>query len=60
MISSMTIAVDLAQTVFETAITDAESRIVERHRSSGLQFQQFFFNHAPAMIVMEATGSAHC
>nr|WP_123592281.1 IS110 family transposase [Salinisphaera halophila] len=59
MTSSMTIAVDLAKTVFEIAIADAEWRIVERHRLSRAQFQTFFFNRESATIVMEACGTAH-
>ena len=39
MTSSMTIAVDLAKTVFEIAIADSDWRIVERHRLSRSQFQ---------------------
>ena len=59
MTSSMTIAVDLAKTVFEIAVADADWRIVERHRLSRSQFQAFFFNREPAMVVMEACGTAH-
>ena len=59
MTSSMTIAVDLAKTVFEIAIADSDWRIVERHRLSRAQFQAFFFNRAPATVVMEACGTAH-
>lgn len=59
MTSSMTIAVDLAKTVFEIAIADADWRIVERHRLSRAQFQQFFFNREPTTVVMEACGTAH-
>lgn len=59
MTSSMTIAVDLAKTVFEIAIADSHWRIVERHRLSRSQFQQFFFNREPATVVMEACGTAH-
>ena len=59
MTSSMTIAVDLAKTVFEIAIADSHWRIVERHRLSRSQFQQFFFNREPTTVVMEACGTAH-
>ena len=59
MTSSMTIAVDLAKTVFEIAVADADWRIVERHRLSRSQFQTFFFNREPATVVMEACGTAH-
>lgn len=59
MTSSMTIAVDLAKTVFEIAIADDNWRIIERHRLSRSQFQQFFFNRESATVVMEACGTAH-
>lgn len=59
MTSSTTIAVDLAKTVFEIAIADANWRIVERHRLSRSELQKFFFNREPATIVMEACGTVH-
>src|SRR5690625_846678 len=59
MSSSMTIAVDLAKSVFEIAIADSDWRIVERRRLSRSQFQCLFFNRQPATVVMEACGTAH-
>src|SRR5699024_5677961 len=59
MTASMTIAVDLAKTVFEIAVADADWRIVERYRLSRSQFQKFFFNRAQSTVVMEACGTAH-
>ena len=58
MTSSMTIAVDLAKTVFEIAVADSQWRIVERHRLSRSQFHRFFFNREPAAVVMEASVAA--
>lgn len=57
--TSMTIAVDLAKSVFEVAIADEHWRITERHRLSRSQFQRFFHNRPPATVVMEACGTAH-
>lgn len=59
MSASMTIAVDLAKSVFEVAVADADWRIVERKRLGRSQFQQFFFNRQSATVVMEACGTAH-
>ncbi len=53
-----TVAVDLAKTVFERAITDEQGRIVERKRLSREAFARFFANRPPCRIVMEACGSA--
>jgi transposase len=54
-----TIAVDLAKTVFERAITDDQGRLVERKRLSREAFARFFANRPPCRIVMEACGTAH-
>lgn len=59
MSASMTIAVDLAKTVFEIAVADSDWRITERYRLSRSQFQRFFFNRAGTSVVMEACGTAH-
>lgn len=50
-----TVAVDLAKTVFELAITDASGRLVERKRLS----REAFANRPPCRVVMEACGTAH-
>lgn len=55
----ITIAVDLAKTVFELAITDGQGRLAERKRLSREAFSRFFANRPPCRIVMEACGTAH-
>ena len=59
MSTSMTIAVDLAKTVFEIAVANSRGTITERHRLSRAQFQRFFHNRDRATVVMEACGTAH-
>ena len=57
--NATTVAVDLAKTVFELAISDEQGRLVERKRLSREGFAQFFVNRPPCRIVMEACGAAH-
>jgi transposase len=52
-----TIAVDLAKSVFEIAVSDRPGRIRERHRLSRARFVRFFAQ--PALVLLEACGSAH-
>jgi transposase len=54
-----TIAVDLAKSVFEVAVSEQPGRVTERHRLSRQAFGQFFANRRPAVVLMEACGSAH-
>lgn len=55
-----TVAVDLAKTRFELALSDTErSRIQRRERLTRGQFSRFFANLPPSLVVMEACGSAH-
>ena len=54
-----TIAVDLAKSVFEIAVSDRPGRVRERHRLSRDAFLEFFAEHRPATVLMEACGSAH-
>jgi transposase len=54
-----TIAVDLAKSVFQLAVANAEWRVVERHRLTRMQLLRFFGEHQPCAVVMEACGSAH-
>ena len=56
---STTIAVDLAKSVFEVAISHRPGVVVERKRLSRRQFAIFLANHEPADVVMEACGTAH-
>lgn len=57
--NSTTVAVDLAKSVFELAVADAEWRIRERQRLTRARFAAFFVHRAPCVVVMEACGSAH-
>ncbi len=54
-----TIAVDLAKSVFEVAVSQRPGRVAERHRLSRGQFSRFLADQAPATVVMEACGTAH-
>jgi transposase len=54
-----TIAVDLAKSVFEIAVSDRPGRIRERHRLSRARFVRFFAQRPPALVLLEACGSAH-
>lgn len=54
-----TVGVDLAKHRIELAVADAHYRIVRRERLTRARFAQYFANHPPCLIVMEACGSAH-
>jgi transposase len=54
-----TIAVDLAKSVFEVAVSQRPGRVSERRRLSRNQFSRFLADRAPATVVMEACGTAH-
>jgi len=54
-----TVGVDLAKSRFESAVADAEYRIRCRRRLTRAQFAQFFGNHPPSRVVMEACDLAH-
>ena len=54
-----TIAVDVAKSVFEIAVSDQPGRVSERHRLSRNAFLNFFAERQPATVLMEACGSAH-
>jgi transposase len=53
------VAVDLAKTVFEIAIANAQWRIVARHRLNRKEFTRFVTETPGTHIVMEACGTAH-
>src|SRR5688572_6931371 len=57
--STVTIAVDLAQNVFERAITGRAGKIRQRKRLSRAQLEQFWGTQAPCRVVMEACASSH-
>jgi transposase len=54
-----TIAVDLAKSVFEVAVSRRPGKVAERYRLSRGQFSRFVAERAPATMVMEACGTAH-
>lgn len=54
-----TIAVDLAQSVFEIAVSHEPGKVHERHRLSREKFSRFLAEHPPAMVLMEACGTSH-
>ena len=54
-----TIAVDLAKTVFEVAISNRPGKIKQHRRLSRTQFLRFFAQQSPATILLEACGSSH-
>src|SRR5438034_8420330 len=57
--NSTTIAVDVAKSVFEVAVSEYPGQVGERHRLSRGRFSRFLAEHPPATVVMEACGSAH-
>jgi hypothetical protein len=54
-----TIAVDIAKSVFEVALSDRPGRVVKRSRLSRSQFARLLATHPPATLLMEACGTAH-
>ncbi len=52
------IAVDLAKSVFEVAVSEKAGRIAERHRFSRTRFSSFMADQKPATVLLEACGSA--
>ncbi len=57
--SHSTIAVDLAKSVFELAVSNYPGRVKERHRLSRTRFERFFAQHQPTTVLFEACSSAH-
>lgn len=57
--NTVTIAVDLAKTVFELAVSNGAGRITERRRFSRAQFERFWADRLPCRVVLEACASAH-
>ena len=54
-----TIAVDLASTIFEVAVSERPGRVSDRQRLSRARFTRFFARRPQATDVLEACGSAH-
>jgi transposase len=54
-----TVAVDLAKTVFELALANAQWHLVGRQRLTRAGFTRFLAETPPTHVVMEACGTAH-
>jgi transposase len=54
-----TIAVDVAKSVFEVAVSTRPGRVAARHRLTRAQFARFVATQPPATLLMEACGTAH-
>jgi transposase len=54
-----TIAVDLAKTIFEIAVSDRPGHVTCSLRLSRSGFLRFFAEHGPSTVVLEACGTAH-
>jgi transposase len=54
-----TIAVDLAKSIFQIAISRRPGHVCESHRLSRTRFKRFFAEHQPATVLLEACSSAH-
>jgi transposase len=57
--ASPVVGVDLAKSVFQIAVADANWKVIERQRLTRAQFERWFANRAVGLVVMEACGSAH-
>jgi transposase len=57
--NSTTIAVDLAKSVFQIAVSWQPGKVAESHRLTREKFLPFFAERQPARVVMEACGTAH-
>jgi hypothetical protein len=55
---SATIAVDLAKSVFQVAVSHRPGKVAESHRLTRSQFERFFAERQPALVLLEACGSA--
>lgn len=59
MVESKIIAVDLAKDVFEVALANVAHRVVSRQRLSRAKLGALLQSHPPALVLMEACGTAH-
>ena len=57
--NSTQVAVDLAKSVFEVAVSRRPGKVCESHRLSRSRFQKFFAVREPVEVLMEACGTAH-
>jgi len=58
-VKNTTIAVDIAKSVFEIAVSEQQGRVIERQRLSRGAFVGFFAQRQPVTVLLEACGSAH-
>ena len=56
---STTIAVDLAKSIFEVAVSHHPGQVSSRHRLTRARLLAFFHQQPAATVVLEACGSAH-
>ncbi|HET6310685.1 MAG TPA: IS110 family transposase [Candidatus Nitrosotalea sp.] len=56
---STIIAVDLAKSVFQIAVSRRPGKVSESHRLTRSQLLRFFAERQPALVVLEACGTAH-
>ncbi len=56
---STTIAVDLAKNVFQVAVSRHPGKVAESRRLSRTQLLPFFAKRQPALVLLEACGTAH-
>jgi transposase len=56
---NLTIAVDLAKSVFEIAVSRFPGRVCQRHRVARSRFHRFFAQRKAAVVLFEACSSAH-
>jgi transposase len=54
-----TVAVDVAKSVFQLAVSERPGHVGKHHRLTRAQLTRFFSNRATCTILMEACGSAH-
>ena len=57
--NSTQVAVDLAKSVFEVAVSRSPGKVHESHRLSRGRFQKYFAVREPVEVLMEACGTAH-
>ena len=54
-----TIAIDVAKSVFEIAVSERPGSVKKHHRLSRAKLMRFMANQPPSTVVMEACGMAH-
>ena len=57
--NSTTVAIDVAKSVFEIAVSDHPGRVRQRHRLSRLGLMRWLGKAPASIVLMEACGSAH-